>query len=121
MLNNRDIIKTEIINGVTVDYYKPEVTSNPQLNKFLQLESIKFYDNNGNEFYANCNDINEAYEQMGYLLERGVAAVIGPKAPIKDLNTGCISANYNENGVAIYIVKKKEKNKGLVKKKILEN
>ena len=114
MLNNKDIIKTEIINGVTVEYSNPKVTENPQINKYLQLQAIKFYDSNGNEFYANCNDINDAYEQMTYLLERGVATVIGPKAPIKDLNTGEICANYNQNGVALYIIKEEEKR--LVKK-----
>ena len=117
MRDNKEIYKREIINGVTVEYGKSKVTTNPQLNKFLQLEAIKFYDASGNEFYANCDDINEAYAQMCYLLNRGVEAVIGPKAPIKDLNTGDITTNYNQNGVAIYIVKKHEKNKGLVRKK----
>ena len=117
MLNNEDIIKREIINGVTVEYRSHAVTENPQLNKYLQLESIKFFDEDGNEFYVNCNDINEAYEQMGYLLNRGVATVIGPKAPIKDFNTGEISSNYNQNGVALYIIKENKKEKGLVREK----
>ena len=43
MRDNKEIYKREIINGVTVEYGKSKVTTNPQLNKFLQLEAIKFY------------------------------------------------------------------------------
>ena len=117
MNDNKDIIKREIINGVTVEYSKARVSSNPIINNFLQLDAIRFYDADGNEFYANCDDINEAYGQRCYLLNRGVEAVIGPKAPIKDLNSGTINVNYNQNGVGIYIVKKHEEVKGLVKKR----
>ena len=60
MINNKEIQKTEIINGVTGVYGNYEVTDDPQINKLLYLNSIKFYDLDGNEFYANYDDINEA-------------------------------------------------------------
>ena len=109
MINNKEIQKTEIINGVTVVYGNYEVTDDPQINKLLYLNSIKFYDLDGNEFYANYDDINEAYYEMCYLIERGITSVIGPKAPVKDYDLGEISVNYHQDGVGLYIIKEKQK------------
>ena len=105
MNNNDNTTRTEIINGVTVVYEEALVTNDPQTNKYLELEAIKFYDDFGNEFYANCNDINEAYKQIEYLAERGVLVTIGPMAPTKDLNSGKIIPSYSQNGVGLYIIK----------------
>ncbi|MCR5483185.1 MAG: hypothetical protein K6E99_02120 [Bacilli bacterium] len=115
MLNNEDITKIEYIDGVTVVYGKYQKNGNSKVDKYLYMNSIKFYDDFGNEFYANFESIDEAYNQMYYLMNRGVATVIGPKAPIKDLSSGEMIPNYNSDGVALYVVKKQKKE--LVKRK----
>ena len=114
-MNNKDIAKREIIDGVTVEYSNYNKTDDDKMNKFLYLDSIKFYDEYGNKFYANFDNINDAYAQLYYLLNRGVNVVLGPKAPIKDIDLGVITPNDNEEAVAIYIVK--EEKKELVRKK----
>ncbi len=115
MLNNKDINKIEYIDGVTVVYGNFQKKGDSEVDKYLYMNSIKFYDELGNEFYANFENIDEAYNQMYYLMNRGVTTVIGPKAPIKDLSLGEIRSNYNPDGVALYVVKQQKKE--LVKRK----
>ena len=109
MFDNKDITKREYINGVIIEYGKYTKTNDSDLNRLLYLNSIKFYDEYGNEFYANFENVNDAYAEMYYLLNRGVNVVLGPKAPIKDFESGEITLNYNQDGVALYIVKNEKK------------
>ena len=109
MKNNKDITRREYINGVTVEYGNYRITNNPTLNKYLYLNSIKFYDYLGNEFYANFDDINDAIAEQCKLADRGVASVIGPKAPIKNYDTGELIETSEYFGCALYIENKKQK------------
>jgi hypothetical protein len=109
MRDNKDIRKIEKLDNVTIVYNSYTPSKDEEINKYLYLNSIKIYDSFGNELYGNYSDINEAYERLFYLIDRGVDAVIGPKAPVKDYSSGRLIPNYNQDSVGLYIVKEKQK------------
>ena len=68
----------------------------------------KMYDSNGNKFYSNFESIEEANKEIAELAERGITAVVGPKAPCRD-KYGNMVPNRSENAVGVFIVSVPEK------------
>ena len=69
------------------------------------------YDSKGNKFYSHYNSIEEAEKAIKELKAKGITAIIGPKAPVRDYKTGEPIKNKNENHIGIYIVDTKTKEK----------
>ena len=116
-----DLTRKEVIDGVTVVYtgnsrdvhqghrskfsweggghedlgYKPE-------------EIVEMYDSNGNRFYSNFKSIEEANKAIAELAERGITAIVGPKAPWRG-NDGNMIPNRSENEVGVFVVSVPEK------------
>lgn len=74
------------------------------------IESVDFYDANGNKFYSNFPEREEAEYEIEQLNKLGYSAVIGPKAPYRDI-LGRVVPNTMENAVGVYIVKEQQKKK----------
>lgn len=66
-------------------------------------------DSNRNRFYSNFDSIEEANKAIASLAERGITAVIGPKAPWRG-NNGNMIPNRSENAVGVFVVSVPEKN-----------
>ena len=71
-------------------------------------EIVKMYDSYGNKFYSNFDSIEEANKEIAELAERGITAVVGPKAPCRG-KYGNMIPNRSENAVGVFIVSVPEK------------
>ena len=71
-------------------------------------ESVKMYDSNGNRFYSNYESIEEANKAIAKLAERGITAIVGPKAPWRDKDGNMVPNRY-ENEVGVFVVSAPEK------------
>lgn len=81
-------------------------------NEDRPTEAVDFYDLNGNKFYANFPDKESALFEIQELNKRGLAAVIGPKAPLRD-SIGRPIPNPIKGCVGVYIVVEKQQIKRL--------
>ena len=107
---------TEVINGVYVVYtgsynhvhqgykskYSWEGGGHEDLGYKL-VEDIEMYDQYGNKFYSNAQSIEKANKIVEELSKRGITAVIGPCAPMRNQD-GTFVKGTPENYVGIFIV-----------------
>lgn len=104
-------VYTEIIDGVVVVHrgftynYCIEGEDRP-------IESVDFYDEHGNKYYGNFPAREDAEYEIEQLKKLGYSAVIGPKAPFRDI-LGRPIRNNMEGAVGIYIEPTKSKTKVL--------
>ena len=70
---------------------------------FKLVEEVEYYDQIGNRFYSNFETEEAARKEIEELAERGITAVIGPKAPYRT-SDGTIHPNPHDY-IGVYIVK----------------
>ena len=70
-------------------------------------ESVIMYDSNGNRFYSNYESIEEANKAIAELAERGITAIVGPKAPWRGKDGNMVPNR--ENAVGVFVVSAPEK------------
>lgn len=104
-----DSNRKEVIDGVTVVHTGMIQYTNGINNEELRHEVLEMYDANGNSFYSNFKSVEEASKAVVELAEKGITAVIGPKAPWIDPETGEPIHNGFKNDVGVYIVSVPEK------------
>ena len=105
-LNN--LTSKEVIDGVTVVYSRDrQYVGNKDLGCERE-EFVDMYDSNGNRFYSNYESIEEANKAIAKLAERGITAIVGPKAPWRGKDGKMIPNRY-ENEVGVFVVSVPEK------------
>ena len=109
----KDLTREEVIDDVTVVYTGKsqnvpwEGGSHEDLGHKSE-EIVEMYDSNGNRFYSNFESIEEANKAIAELAERGITAVVGPKAPWRGPD-GNMIPNRFENAVGVFVVSVPEK------------
>ena len=109
-----DLTRKEVIDGVTVVYSGDNVHQKhrPKLSwevggykdlGYEREEFVEMYDSNGNRFYSNYESIEEANKAIAKLAERGITAIVGPKAPWRGKDGKMIPNRY-ENEVGVFVV-----------------
>ena len=104
-----DLARKEKIGGVTVVHTGITQYIYGPKKEILPQEVLEMYDANGNQFYSNFESIEEANKEITELAEKGITAVIGPKAPYRDYQTGKLIPNSSENAVGVFVVSVPEK------------
>jgi hypothetical protein len=74
------------------------------IDRFKKQEKIKFYDKDGNRFYTNTDGIENAERIISKLMNQGIHAIIGPKAPWSDNTPSGLIPNRSDTAVGIYII-----------------
>jgi len=74
------------------------------IDRFKKREEIKFYDKDGNRFYTNTDGIENAERIISKLMNQGIHAIIGPKAPWRDNTPSGLIPNRSDTTVGIYII-----------------
>ena len=115
------LTRKEVIDGVTV-VYSGDIQYVHQGNRpksswkvggykdldYKLKESVEMYDSNGNRFYSNYESIEEANKAIAKLAERGITAIVGPKAPWRGKDGNMVPNRY-ENEVGVFVVSAPEK------------
>ena len=102
-----------VINDVTVVYtgkqevvhqeYELQYDDKPRDLGYALEEIVEMYDANGNKFYSNYESIEEAEKAVLEFAQRGIATVIGPKAPWCGCD-GKIFPNPSKTAVGVYFI-----------------